>query len=78
MERNDESRLSLVGPVIGVMLTVILAVYAIGYFQMGTVSAIGPNRVRTYSSRFEAEMFAPCAVVETQLTGRTVYVGHSP
>jgi hypothetical protein len=61
-----------------VVFCLLVGGYIVGYFWCGKVGMIGPNRVRTYSTRIEAELFGPCALLESQWTGRPVYVGHSP
>jgi hypothetical protein len=71
----DEDR-SLIAPLIAIMLTAILAAYVVAYFQMGTVSPLGPGIVRTYRGQLQAEVFTPPAVVESWISGKPVYVGH--
>jgi hypothetical protein len=61
-----------------IVFVALMAAYVGGYLGLGKVGTVGPNRVRTYGSRFEAEVFSPLAPVESLIIGRTVYVGHTP
>ena len=61
-----------------VVFCLLVAAYFAGYFGRCRVGTIGPNLVRTYPSRFEAELFSPFAALESMWLGRPVYVGHSP
>ncbi len=58
-----------------IVFALLVAAYVSAYFARGRVGTIGPNRVRTYPSRLEAELFGPLAWVESRIVGQNVYVG---
>jgi len=75
----DRDRPMFSPPLVAIFVFVLLvAAYMGGYFGRCNVATIGPNRVRTYSSRLEAELFSPFAAIESMYLGRPVYVGHTP
>ena len=77
MDAMDENRASLVGPLIGIVLTAaILAAYIWAYLQLGVVGATGPNLNRPYQNQLQADLFTPLAIFESAVRGHTVYVGH--
>jgi hypothetical protein len=75
----DDSRPRANPPLIAIaVFCMLVAAYFAGYFWRCKVGMVGPNRVRTYPSRIEAELFSPFAAIESMWDGRPVYVGHSP
>ena len=75
----DQDRPRTSPPAIAVVVFLaLLAGYFGGYFGRSKVGSVGPNIVRTYPSRLEAELFSPFAALEALYRGRPVYVGHEP
>jgi hypothetical protein len=61
---------------IAILPPVVLATYIAAYFQLGTVSSLGPAIVRTYHGQLQADLFTPPAIIESWMRGRTVHVAH--
>ena len=75
----DRDRPTFSPPLVALFVFVLLlAAYLGGYFGRCSVGMIGPNPVRTYPSRLEAELFGPFAAIESMYLGRRVNVGHTP
>ena len=72
----DAHRSRLAALLVAVLPPVVVVAYIVAYFQLGAVSALGPDIVRTYHGQLQADLFTPPAIIESWMRGKTVHVAH--